>query len=176
MVEQNAGQGSPGKRAAIALGVTVLLALAAVALLGSGAYPWIKAVHVMAVISWMAGMLYLPRLFVYHAEAGPGSEVSETLKVMEGRLLRIIVNPAMVITWVLGLWLAWEGGWFSAGWFHGKLALVFALSGVHGYFSGAVRRFAEDRNGRSSRHWRLWNEVPAVLMAGIVILVIVKPF
>lgn len=176
MRAETAGQGSPAKRAAVALIVTVLLCLAAVALLGSAAYPWIKAVHVMAVISWMAGMLYLPRLFVYHAEAEAGSEVSEALKVMEGRLLRIIVNPAMVITWVFGLWLAWQGGWFSAGWFHGKLALVLALSGVHGYFSAAVRRFAADKNEVSSRYWRMWNEVPAVLMAGIVVLVIVKPF
>lgn len=169
-------EASPAKRAAVALAITAVLCLAAVGLLGAEAYPWLKAVHVMAVISWMAGMLYLPRLFVYHAEAGPGSEVSETLKVMERRLLRIIVNPAMVATWVLGLWLAWQGGWLSAGWFHAKLALVLALSGVHGYFSGAVRRFGEDRNTAPSRHWRMWNEVPAVLMAGIVILVIVKPF
>lgn len=167
---------SPAKRAAVALAITAALCVAAAALLGPEAYPWLKAVHVMAVISWMAGMLYLPRLFVYHAEAGPGSEVSETLKVMERRLLRIIVNPAMVATWVLGLWLAWQGGWLSAGWFHAKLALVLALSGVHGYFSGAVRRFGDDRNTATPRHWRMWNEVPAVLMAGIVILVIVKPF
>ena len=167
---------SPGKRAAVALAVTAGLCVAAVALLGSGAYLWIKAVHVMAVISWMAGMLYLPRLFVYHTEAKPGSELSETLKVMERRLLRIIVNPAMVATWVLGLWLAWQGGLFGAGWFHAKLALVLALSGVHGHFSAAARRFAEDRNTVTTRHWRVWNEVPAVLMAGIVVLVIVKPF
>ena len=168
--------GSPAKRAAVALAITAGLCLAAVALLGAEAYLWIKAVHVMAIISWMAGMLYLPRLFVYHTEAGPGSEVSETLKVMERRLLRIIINPAMVASWVLGLWLAWQGGLFSAGWLHAKLALALGLSGVHGYFSAAVRRFAEDRNTGSSRYWRMWNEVPAVLMAGIVILVVVKPF
>lgn len=170
------GQASPGKRAAVAVVVTAGLCLAAIALLGSAAYPWIKAAHVIAVISWMAGMLYLPRLFVYHAEAAPGSELSETLKVMERRLLRIIVNPAMVVTWVLGLWLAWQGGLFSAGWLHAKLALVFILSGVHGYYSAAVRRFGEDSNTVSSRTWRIWNEVPAMLMIGIVILVIVKPF
>lgn len=169
-------QASPGKRAAIAVAITAALCLAAVALLGPDAYPWLKAVHVMAVISWMAGMLYLPRLFVYHSEATPGSELSETLKVMERRLLRIIVNPAMIAAWVLGLWLAWQGGLFSTGWFHAKLALVFTLSGVHGYFSAAVRRFGEDRNTASTRHWRIWNEVPAVLMVGIVLLVIVKPF
>ena len=170
------GQASPGKRAAVAVAITAVLCLVAVLLLGPDAYLWLKAVHVMAVISWMAGMLYLPRLFVYHSEASPGSELSETFKVMERRLLRIIVNPAMIAAWVLGLWLAWQGGLFSAGWFHAKLALVLALSGVHGYFSAAVRRFAEDRNTASTRHWRIWNEVPAALMAGIVLLVIVKPF
>jgi putative membrane protein len=145
-------------------------------LAGPAAYLWIKAVHVIAVISWMAGMLYLPRLFIYHCDAAPGSETSETFKVMEGRLLRIIINPAMIGTWVLGLWLAWQGGHFAAGWMHAKLALVLGLSGVHGFFSASVRRFAEDRNTVDARTWRLWNEVPTVLMVGIVILVIVKPF
>jgi putative membrane protein len=95
---------------------------------------------------------------------------------MERRLLRYIVNPAMVVSWGLGLWLAWRGGWFAAPWFHGKLAMVLALSGVHGYFSVAVRIFAADANTKSQRFWRLMNEVPTVLMIGIVILVIVKPF
>ena len=139
-------------------------------------YLWLKAAHVIAVIAWMAGMLYLPRLFVYHAEAGPGTPQAETFKVMERRLLRLIINPAMVATWALGLWLAYEGGFFRSGWLHGKLALVLILSGLHGYYSAAVRAFAEDRNLRSARHWRIMNEVPAVLMALIVILVIVKPF
>lgn len=143
--------------------------------LGQAAYDWVKAIHVIAVISWMAGMLYLPRIFIYHAEAGNGTPQSETFKIMEGRLLRLIINPAMILTWVLGLWLAWQGSWFSAGWFHVKLALVLALSGAHGYFSAAVRSFAEDRNTRTTRHWRIMNEVPAVLMIGIVIMVIVKP-
>ena len=167
---------SPGQRAAIALAVTAGLCLFAMVAIGPAAYPWIKAIHVVAVISWMAGMLYLPRLFVYHSEAVPGSEVSETLKVMEGRLLQIIINPAMIVTWVLGLWLAWQGGHLSAGWFHAKFALVFALSAVHGHFSAATRAFAEDRNTKPARYWRMWNEAPTVLMIGIVILVIVKPF
>jgi putative membrane protein len=166
----------PGPRATIALAVTVVATAAAIFLLGDAAYDWVKAVHVIAVISWMAGMLYLPRLFVYHAEAGAGTAQSETFKVMERRLLTLIINPAMILTWVLGLWLAWQGGWFTAGWFHVKLALVLALSGAHGYFSAATRAFAEDRNTRSTRHWRMMNEVPAVLMIGIVIMVIVKPF
>lgn len=166
----------PAIRAAAALAITVVLVVAAIGLLGDAAYLWVKAVHVIAIIAWMAGMLYLPRLFVYHADARPGSELSETLKVMERRLLRIIVNPAMVLAWVLGLWLMWQGGWQLAGWFHLKLALVVALSGVHGYLARAVRRFAADANDRPARHWRILNEVPALLMVGIVILVIVKPF
>jgi putative membrane protein len=124
----------------------------------------------------MAGMLYLPRLFVYHSEVEPGSAQSETFKVMERRLLRVIINPAMTATWVLGLWLAWEGGFFRSGWLHAKLALVIAMSGLHGYLSAAVRAFGEDRNTRSGRHWRIVNEVPTVLMILIVILVVVKPF
>jgi putative membrane protein len=121
-------------------------------------------------------MLYLPRLFVYHVEAEVGSEKSETFKVMERRLLRAIINPAMVATWALGLWLGWKGFAFSAGWLHAKIALVVALSALHGYFAGAVRRFAEDRNTRRARHWRIMNEVPTALMVLIVILVVVKPF
>jgi protoporphyrinogen IX oxidase len=139
-------------------------------------YLWAKAVHVIAVIAWMAGLLYLPRLFVYHCDAPKGSPQSETFKVMERRLLKAIMTPAMIATWLLGLYLAWSGGWFAAPWFHGKLALVAAMSAVHGYFAGAVRKFAEDRNTVSSRTWRLLNEAPTVLMIGIVVLVVVKPF
>ena len=170
------GDAGPGMRAAVALGITALSIGAAILVLGDGAYMWVKAAHVIAIISWMAGMLYLPRLFVYHSEVVPGSEVSETFKVMEGRLLQIIINPAMIVTWVLGLWLAWQGGHLTAGWFHAKFALVFALSGVHGHFSAATRAFAEDRNTKPARYWRMWNEAPTLLMIGIVILVIVKPF
>lgn len=169
-------KGSPAARAAISLVITVALTGAAMLLLGARAYEWVKAVHVIAIISWMAGMLYLPRLFIYHCEVATGSEASEKFKVMERRLMTIIMNPAMVISWVLGLWLAWQAGFFSSGWFHGKLALALGLSWAHGYFSAAVRRFAEDRNEVSQRHWRMINEIPTVLMIGIVILVIVKPF
>jgi putative membrane protein len=139
-------------------------------------YVWIKAVHVIAVISWMAGMLYLPRLFVYHCEAEIGSKQSETFKVMERRLLKAIINPAMVVAWVLGLYMAWAGGWLTSGWFHVKLFLVLVLSGVHGLFTRWVRDFANDRNTRSQKFYRIINEVPTVLMIGIVIMVIVKPF
>jgi putative membrane protein len=137
---------------------------------------WLKAFHVIAVIAWMAGMLYLPRLFVYHCEAEIGSKQSETFKLMERRLLRAIINPAMVATWVLGLWLAWDQGYFGVPWMQAKLVLVLALSGIHGLFSRWVRDFAADRNTRSQKFYRLINEVPTLLMIGIVILVILKPF
>lgn len=141
-----------------------------------GHYAWIKAFHVIAIISWMAGMLYLPRLFVYHAEAGPGDERSEMLKVMERRLLRAIINPAMTASWVLGLWLGWRGYGFSAGWLHAKLALVLALSALHGMFSRAVRQLAADQHAHSARYWRIVNEIVTLLMVLIVLLVILKPF
>ncbi len=139
-------------------------------------YPWIKAFHLIAGISWMAGMLYLPRLFVYHCAAEPGSQQSETFKVMERRLLRAIINPAMIATWVLGLWLAWSAGWWASGWFHAKLVLLVALSGVHGLLARWMKDFAADRNRRSAKFYRLVNELPTLLMIGIVILAIVKPF
>jgi putative membrane protein len=139
-------------------------------------YEWVKALHVIAVIAWMAGMLYLPRLFVYHSVAEAGSKQSETFKLMEHRLLKAIINPAMAVTWLAGLYLAWAGHWFSAGWLHGKLLLVIAMSGMHGFLGRCVKDFAADRNTRSQRFYRLINEVPTVLMVGIVILVVVKPF
>ena len=139
-------------------------------------YLWIKAFHVIAGIAWMAGMLYQPRLFVYHCDAEKGSVQSETFKVMERRLLKAIINPAMIVAWVLGLYLAWDGGWFRSGWLHGKLALVLGLSAVHGLYARWVRDFAADRNTRPARFYRVWNEVPTLLLVGIVILVIVKPF
>jgi putative membrane protein len=139
-------------------------------------YQWLLALHIVAVIAWMAGMLYLPRLFVYHCDADVGSIQSETFKVMERRLLKAIINPAMIATWLLGLWLAWQGGWFKAPWLHLKLALVFAMSGVHGILSKYVREFAADRRRKSPKFFRILNEIPTVLMILIVILVVVKPF
>lgn len=163
-------------RAVVALVITAALIVALLLWQPSGLYLWLKAVHVIAVISWMAGMLYLPRLFVYHAEAEPGSRQSETFKVMERRLLHAIINPAMIVTWAVGLWLAWEGGFAMSGWLHAKFALVLALSGLHGFLVRCVRDFAADRNRHSPKFYRIINEVPAVLMVGIVVLVIVKPF
>ncbi|HEU4520170.1 MAG TPA: protoporphyrinogen oxidase HemJ [Microvirga sp.] len=139
-------------------------------------YLWLKALHVVAVIAWMAGMLYLPRLFVYHCDAPKGSIQSETFKIMERRLLKAIINPAMGATWILGLVLAWQGGWFASGWLHAKLALVIAMSGLHGVLSKRLREFAADANTRPARYYRILNEVPTALMIGIVVLVIVKPF
>lgn len=139
-------------------------------------YDWVKAFHVISVIAWMAGMLYLPRLFVYHCEAEIGSKQSETFKVMERKLLKAIINPAMILTWVLGLWLVWYAGWHKAGWFQAKFVLVLVLSGIHGMLTRYWRDFAHDRNTKSQKFFRIINEVPAILMVGIVILVIVKPF
>ncbi|HLM41917.1 MAG TPA: protoporphyrinogen oxidase HemJ [Microvirga sp.] len=139
-------------------------------------YLWLKAFHVIAIIAWMAGMLYLPRLFVYHSETPKGSIQSDTFKIMERRLLKAIINPAMIVAWALGLYLVWDGGWYASGWLHAKVLLVLILSGFHGFLSRLVKDFAADRNTRSARFYRMINEVPTVLMIGIVILVIVKPF
>lgn len=139
-------------------------------------YEWVKALHVVAVISWMAGLLYLPRLFVYHCEASPGSAQSETFKIMERRLYRAIMTPAMIVTWLAGLWLIWRGGWLSAGWMHAKLALVVVLSGAHGFLGRCVKTFAADKNQRSGKFYRFINEIPTLIMVVVVILVVVKPF
>ncbi|AQT43735.1 putative membrane protein [Bartonella apihabitans] len=137
---------------------------------------WIKSFHVISIICWMAGMFYLPRLFVYHCQAEAGSKQSETFKVMERRLLRAIINPAMIASWVTGLWLAWEVYALQGGWLHLKLLVVVILSGYHGLLSRGVRHFTEDRNNFSEKTWRILNEVPTVLMIIAVIDVIVKPF
>ena len=139
-------------------------------------YPWLKAFHIIAVIAWMAGMLYLPRLFVYHCEVTPGTPESERFKRMELRLLRIIINPSMAGVWIFGLALAFLGQYWAQPWMLVKFALVVVLSALHGFLSRCRRDFAKDSNTRSQRFYRLVNEVPAVLMIVIVILVVVRPF
>ena len=144
-------------------------------------YLWLKALHLISVIAWMAGLLYLPRLFVYHCEAPPGSALSETLKVMERRLLRAIMNPAMVLVWLFGLLLAWRGDWWHAGWWQMKFGLVVGLTLVvvmtvlHHLFALWRKDFAADRNTKTARQYRFWNEVPTLLMIGIVFLAVLKP-
>ncbi|USG61396.1 protoporphyrinogen oxidase HemJ [Sneathiella marina] len=141
-------------------------------------YPWVKSLHIISVIAWMAGMFYLPRLFVYHADAEIGSDKSETFKIMERRLLRGIINPAMMMTFIFGGLLLLTPGVVHWGdvWIWLKLALVFLMSGYHGYLSRWRRQFEADDNQRPAKFYRWVNEVPTVLMVFIVILVVVKPF
>ena len=137
---------------------------------------WVKALHVISVIAWMAGMLYLPRLFVYHAAAARGSEASETFKVMERRLLKAIVNPSMILVFLTGFALVYLTGDWRDGWWQAKFILVLGVAGLHGYFARCVRSFAEDRNERPARFYRFLNEAPTILMIFIVVLAVVKPF
>ena len=137
---------------------------------------WVKALHIISVIAWMAGMLYLPRLFVYHAEATKGSEASETFKVMERRLLKAIVNPSMILVFLTGFALVYLTGDWRDGWWQAKFILVMGLAGLHGYFARCVRSFAEDRNERPARFYRFLNEAPTILMIFIFVLAVVKPF
>jgi len=139
-------------------------------------YIWIKALHIIAVIAWMAGMLYLPRLFVYHAGVAAGSPQSETFKVMEQRLLRFIMTPAMIVTWLAGIYLVLQGQFLAATWFHIKIVLVLLMTVVHGLFSHWARDFVHDRNRRSAKFYRIANEIPTALLIAIVILATVKPF
>lgn len=140
------------------------------------AYKWVVAFHVIALVAWMAAMFYLPRLMVYHASAGKGSVQSETFKVMERRLLGIIAWPAAMATWGSGMWLMLIGGHMGKQWMMWKLALVVGMSVMHGLNARWVEQFARDRNRHSARFYRIINEVPTVLLIGIVVLVIVKPF
>lgn len=161
---------------AISLAVTAGIAIALILWLPQGLYLWLKAFHIIAVIAWMAGMLYLPRLFVYHCDAPKGSVQSETFKVMERRLLTVIINPAMTATWILGLWLAWDSEFYRQHWLQAKFVLVILLSGLHGSMVRWFRDFQDDRNTRPARFYRIVNEIPAVLMVLIVLLVVLKPF
>lgn len=141
------------------------------------AYLWLKALHIIAVVSFMAGMLYLPRLFVYHADAAKGSEFSEKLKVMERRLLRYIVNPAFCAALLFGGLMIWANtALLSMPWFQAKLTLLFLMGGVHGLYSKWRKQFERDENTRPVKFYRIWNEIPTLLMIAIIILVVVKPF
>lgn len=175
--ETSAGK---GRKAAIRAGMALagFLALGAFVFLLSpqARYDWARAIHVIAVISWMAGLLYLPRLFVYHCDAEPGSAQDRTFAVMERRLLKVIMLPAMLVSWIVGVWLAWAGGFLMAGWFIAKLVAVLIMTGAHGYLGKSAKLFAAGRNEKSARHWRIVNEVPTLTMIAAVIFVIVKPF
>jgi protoporphyrinogen IX oxidase len=141
-------------------------------------YPWTKAFHIIAMVAWMAGMFYLPRLYVYHCETGPGTAESERFKVMERRLLKQIVNPAMIATWAFGILLGLTPGVLNwgAGWWHVKLASVLAMSALHGEYARWRKDFLHDRNRRSARFYRIANEIPTLLLVLIVVMVIVRPF
>jgi len=139
-------------------------------------YELVKALHIISVISWMAGLLYLPRLFVYHCDAAIGSDMDQTFQTMERRLYRFIMMPAMVATWVFGLWLVFGYTGLSHGWLHAKLALVIAMSGFQGYLGGRIASFAQGTNTKSKKFYKFINELPTVLMIVIVLLVILKPF
>ena len=140
-------------------------------------YLWVKALHIISMVAWMAGMLYLPRLYVYHAQVGRKSAESDLLKVMERRLLRAIINPAMIATLVFGGWLLWmqSPGIWAQGWIHLKLLLVLALLVLHMLFARWRRDFENDANPRSTRFYRMVNEVPTVILILVVILAVVKP-
>jgi len=137
---------------------------------------WVKALHIIAVVAWMAGMFYLPRLFVYHAMSEPGSQQSETFKVMELRLLRIIMNPASIVVWITGPYLAWAWGMYHDGWFIAKVILVIALTTLHHLLARWRKEFAADKNRHDAKFYRYVNEIPTLLLIGIVVLVVVKPF
>lgn len=143
----------------------------------SAHYAWLKGLHIIAVIFWMAGMLYLPRLFVYHHQAEPGGELESALLTQERNLLKIIINPAMIAVWAIAvLMIVINTGLLSQGWLHAKLVLVLSLSGIHGFYAGAQKKFARGERVRSEKFWRIMNEAPALMVIAIVLLAVVKPF
>ena len=165
-----------GKRALVAIAAIVALCGAVVWLDGDRIYQWVKVLHVLAVISWMAGLLYLPRLFINHLEVERGSASDLLFQGMERRLMKIIMTPAMIISWIAGLWLATSGGLWAAPWFWLKFAAVIAMSAAHMWFAASIRRFANGTNRLSGSLWRMANEIPTVLMIVAVVMVIVQPF
>ncbi|MBB4008989.1 protoporphyrinogen oxidase HemJ [Allorhizobium taibaishanense] len=165
-----------GRRALIALVVFVLIVAGLFMAGPDRAYLWIKALHVIAIISWMAGLLYMPRLLIYHFDAPAGSQQAETFAVMERRLMNVIMRPAMTLSWILGLYLAWSVFDFQGGWLHAKLAAVLCLTAANEYLAMAAKSFGRGTYLKTPRFWRAFNEIPTVLMIVIVILVVVKPF
>jgi len=169
-----------GRRASVkalaTVAILVVLAIAGMVFNPPWLYDWIKVLHVAAVISWMVGLFYLPRLFVYHSEAQRGSEPAATFEIMERRLIKVIMGPAMMVSWLAGLWLAWDGFAFVGVWLWLKLAFVVGLTVFHVLLSKAARRFAAGENSLTARQWRMMNEVPTVLMLLALIMVVVKPF
>lgn len=180
MAVDRATSADEGRKAAVKAGVSIAAvagaALFAVLVNPPWLYGWIKVLHVIAVISWMVGLFYLPRLFVYHADAAAGGEADETFRIMERRLLKVIMGPAMMISWAAGLWLAWAGFGFSGPWLWLKIAAVIGLTVFHVFLGRAARAFSAGRNEWSARQWRMINEVPTILMILAIVLVIIKPF
>jgi putative membrane protein len=141
------------------------------------AYPWLKALHLAAVIAWMAGMMYLPRLFIYHHQAERGGEAERFFVMMERRLLKGIINPAMIAVWALALLMLWANpALLSAGWFHIKLPMVVGISAIHGWYASARKSFERGERPRTERFWRIMNEIPFVLMLVAVFMAVAKPF
>ena len=180
MTDDRATSSSEGRKARskayLSIAVVICLAVAAWWFEPDWLYGWIKVLHVVAVISWMVGLFYLPRLFVYHADAALSGETAATFLVMEERLVKVIMNPAMMVSWAAGLWLAWSGFGFSGTWLWIKIAAVIGLTVFHVFLSRAARRFAAGKNTMTARQWRMANEIPTVLMILVVIMVIIKPF
>ena len=173
----SSSEGSKARiKASVSISAVIALALLAWWFDPDWLYGWLKVLHVVAVISWMVGLFYLPRLFVYHAEAEAGGEPAATFVIMEQRLVKVIMNPAMMVSWAAGLWLAWSGFGFSGLWLWIKIAAVIGLTVFHIFLSRSARRFALGQNSMTARQWRMANEIPTVLMILVVIMVIIKPF
>jgi putative membrane protein len=173
----SAGEGTRARRKAfMSIAAVVALALLAWWFDPVWLYDWLKVLHIVAVISWMVGLFYLPRLFVYHADAATAGEPADTFVIMERRLIKVIMNPAMMISWAAGLWLAWSGFALMGLWLWVKIVTVVGLTVFHVYLSRAARRFAEGANKMTARQWRMANEIPTVLMIVAIIMVVIKPF
>ncbi|PWW00551.1 putative membrane protein [Hoeflea marina] len=172
-----AAEGRKARNKAFAsIALVLVLAGAGIVYQPEWIYPWLKVLHVAAVISWMVGLFYLPRIFVYHSEADRDGDAASTFAVMEARLLKVIMRPAMLVVWGSGLWLAWKGFGFYGPWLWVKIAAVVGLTAFHGFLSQATRRFASGSNRFTARQWRMVNEIPTLLMLVALIMVIVKPF